>query len=64
MSTKLEYQKSPDEGPVDFIFEKMLKKFLRDVKKEGKLEELKRRQRYIKPSAIRRLKMQGKWKKF
>jgi ribosomal protein S21 len=64
MSNKTEYQKSPDEGPVDFMFEKMLKKFLREVKKEGVLEEVKRRQRYTKPSAIRRLKMQGKWKKF
>jgi len=62
--SKINYDQQPGDAPVDFIFEKMLKKFQREVKKDGKLEEIKRRQRYTKPSEIKRLKSQGKWRKF
>ena len=43
-----------DDAPVDFAFDKMLKTFIKKVKTEGKLEELRTRKFYVKPSEIKR----------
>jgi ribosomal protein S21 len=48
---------------VDSAFEKMLKDFTRKIRKEGILEEVKRRRYYIKPSAAKRLRKNGKPKR-
>lgn len=53
----------PDNIQVDIGFEKMLKDFLRTVKKEGILEEYKRRRYYIKPSLAKRLRKNGRPKR-
>jgi ribosomal protein S21 len=44
----------PENVPVNYEFEKMLKGFLKQVQKEGKLDEVKKRKYYIKPSEIKR----------
>lgn len=49
--------------PVDAAFEKMMKDFLRKVKKEGVIDEVKRRRYYIKPSEAKRLRKNGKPKR-
>ena len=45
---------STEDVIVDFAFEKMFKDFVKQVKKDGVLEEVKRRRYYQKPSAIKR----------
>jgi len=45
----------PDNVPVDYSFERMLKTFLKDVDKRGILREVKARRYYIKPSEVKRL---------
>jgi ribosomal protein S21 len=47
----------------DPAFEKMLGNFLKKVKKEGILEEVKRRRYYTKPSEAKRLRKNGKPKR-
>lgn len=47
----------------DPAFEKMLKDFQKQVKKDGVIEEVKRRRYYIKPSAEKRLRKNGKPKR-
>ena len=49
--------------PVDAAFEKMMKDFLRKTKKEGVIDEVKRRRYYIKPSEAKRLRKNGKPKR-
>ena len=48
---------------VDITFENMLKDFLRKVKKDGILDEVKRRRYYIKPSLEKRLRKNGRPKR-
>lgn len=48
---------------VDEQFERMLKDFAKKVKKEGVLEEVKRRRYYMKPSEAKRLRKNGKPKR-
>ena len=45
----------PENVPVDFTFERMLKSFMKDVDKTGILKEAKARRYYVKPSEIKRL---------
>jgi ribosomal protein S21 len=40
---------------VDFAFEKMLKRFMKDVEKSGVLELVKLKRYYVKPSELKRL---------
>lgn len=51
------------EVPVDKRFEKMMQDFLKKTKKDGIIEEVKRRRYYIKPSAAKRLRKNGKPKR-
>ena len=54
-------KKSNTEIEINPIFENMLKVFIHQVKKEGIIEEVRKRRYYIKPSEIKRLaKKQGK----
>jgi small subunit ribosomal protein S21 len=46
----------PENVPVDYNFEKLLKDFLKKVDKNGILKEVKARRYYEKPSAIKRRK--------
>jgi len=48
------------EGPVDFLFEKMLKNFIKTVQKTGILQEVKDRRYYVKPSEKKRLASKSK----
>ena len=48
---------------VDAAFEKMMKVFLRKTKKEGVIDEVKRRRYYVKPSEAKRLRKNGKPKR-
>jgi ribosomal protein S21 len=47
--------KLPENVPVDYNFERMLKSFIKNVEKLGVLKEVKARRYYIKPSEIIRL---------
>jgi len=47
--------KLPENVPVDYAFEKMLKSFIKNVDKLGILKEVKARRYYIKPSEQNRL---------
>jgi ribosomal protein S21 len=47
--------KLPENVPVDFNFERMLKSFIKNVEKTGVLKEVKARRYYIKPSEQNRL---------
>jgi len=46
----------PDNVAVDYLFEKMIKSFIKQVQKEGILQEVKDRRYYVKPSALKRAK--------
>ena len=46
--------KLPENVPVDYGFEKMLKSFIKTVEKSGILQQVKARRYYEKPSAIKR----------
>lgn len=61
--TNTQITQNQEELPVDEHFERMLKDFLKKVKKEGTLEEYKRRRYYIKPSEAKRLRKNGKPKR-
>jgi ribosomal protein S21 len=45
----------PENVPVDFNFERMLKTFMKQVDKSGVLKEVKARRYHIKPSEQKRL---------
>jgi ribosomal protein S21 len=45
---------------VDYAFDKMVKNFIKQVRKDGILEEVKRRRYYQKPSEIKRLAQKSK----
>jgi len=45
--------KLPENVPVDYNFEKMIKSFLKDVQKKGIIQEVRDRRYYTKPSEIR-----------
>lgn len=65
MSDTKEFKKEiklPENVTVDFTFEKMLKFFLKQVQKDGILDEVKKRKYYIKPSEKKRLAKKGKRK--
>lgn len=51
------------ENSGDPRFEKMMKDFLKKTKKDGIIEEVKRRMFYIKPSEAKRLRKNGKPKR-
>jgi len=55
--------KLPENVPVDYAFDKMLKSFIKQVQKEGILEEAKRRRYYVKPSELKRLAKKEKERK-
>lgn len=46
--------KLPENVPVDYLFEKMLKTFIKQVDKTGILREVKERRYYTKPSEAKR----------
>jgi ribosomal protein S21 len=52
--------KLPENVPVDYTFERLLKTFLKNVDKSGILKEVKARRYYIKPSEIKRLAKKSK----
>lgn len=47
--------KLPENVPIDYNFERMLKGFLKQVQKEGIIQEVRERRYYIKPSVKRKL---------
>ena len=56
MEDKKEFKKSiqlPENVMVDYNFEKMLKSFIKQVEKDGILQEIKEKKYYQKPSEIR-----------
>jgi ribosomal protein S21 len=53
----------PENVAVDYIFERMLKSFMKDVDKSGILKEVKARRYYVKPSEIKRLAKKSKRRK-
>jgi ribosomal protein S21 len=50
----------PENVPVNYEFERMIKNFLKQVDKSGILKEVKARRHYIKPSEIKRLAEKAK----
>lgn len=50
----------PENVPLDFEFERMLKSFLKDVQKSGIIQEIRERRYYIKPSEKKRLAKKSK----
>jgi len=50
--------------PVDFTFERMLKSFIKQVQKDGILEEVKKRKYYVKPSELKRLAKKSKKRRY
>jgi ribosomal protein S21 len=52
-----------EEQKVDEAFERMFKDFTKKVKKDGVLDEVKRRRYYMKPSEAKRLRKNGKPKR-
>lgn len=58
MSDQREFKKPitlPENVPIDYAFERMLKNFMKDVDKSGILREVKARRYYIKKSELKRL---------
>jgi len=53
----------PENVPVDYTFERMLKSFMKNVDKSGILKEVKARRYYIKPSEVKRLAKKSKRRK-
>ena len=45
----------PENVPIDYNFERMLKSFMKQVDKDGIIKEIKARRYYIKPSEKKRL---------
>jgi len=54
----------PENVPVDYTFERMLKSFLHQVEKDGILQEIRARRYYVKPSEIRRLAKKSKKRRY
>jgi len=46
-----------EDAPVDYKFEELLKAHLRQIKKDGVIEGIRKRQYYVKPSDAKRLKL-------
>ena len=63
MDKKPNYNLDGPTGPVDPLFERMLTDFLKKTKKDGVIDEVKRRRFYIKPSEAKRLRKNGKPKR-
>jgi ribosomal protein S21 len=55
--------KLPENVPVDYTFDRMLKSFMKQVDKSGILKEIKARKYYIKPSEIKRIAKKSKRRK-
>ena len=53
----------PENVPVNMEFERMLKTFLKQVDRNGILQEVKARRYYVKPSEIKRLAKKSKRRK-
>jgi ribosomal protein S21 len=53
----------PENVPIDYTFERMLKTFMKQVDKSGILKEVKARKYYIKPSEVKRLAKKSKRRK-
>lgn len=45
----------PENVPINYEFDRMLKFFMKQVDKNGILQEIRARRYYIKPSAIKRM---------
>lgn len=56
--------KIPENVPVDYTFERMLKSFLHQVDKDGILQEIRARRYYIKPSEVKRLAKKSKKRRY
>jgi len=52
--TKKPEIKLPENVPVDYVFDKMLKNFTKQIDKLGILKEFKARRYHIKPSELKR----------
>jgi len=52
----------PENVSVDYNFERMLKSFMKQVEKDGILQEVRERRYYIKPSAKRRAELKKRRK--
>ena len=52
--TKRPEVKLPENVPIDYEFDKRLKRFMKDVDKSGILQEVKGRRYYRKPSELKR----------
>ena len=50
----------PENVPVDYTFERMLKSFNNQVDRDGILQEVRARRYYIKPSEVKRLAKKSK----
>ena len=50
----------PENVPIDYEFERMLKSFLKDVQKSGIMQEIRERRYHIKPSEQKRLAKKSK----
>jgi ribosomal protein S21 len=53
----------PENVPIDYEFERMLKSFLKDVQKSGIMQEIRERRYHIKPSEQKRLAKKSKRRK-
>jgi len=53
----------PTDAPIDYDFERKMKEFTSYVKRNGIIEEIRRRRYYIKKSELKRLaaKLRGKY---
>jgi len=63
MSKQVQLDTQPATTEVDIAFEKMLKRFKKDVEQSGVLELVKARRYYRKPSELKRLRANGKLKR-
>jgi ribosomal protein S21 len=53
----------PENVPVDYNFEKMLKSFMKQIDKSGILQEVRARRYYIKKSELKRIDNKNRPKK-
>jgi ribosomal protein S21 len=50
----------PENVPIDYTFDRMLKTFIKQVEKSGILQEIRARRYYVKPSEKKRLAKKSK----
>ena len=61
--TKRPEVKLPENVPIDYEFDKRLKRFMKDIDKSGILQEVKARRYYIKNSETKRITENNRRKK-